>query len=203
MSVNELYSKEKDINTVFTEIVEIDSQIRIKLYNYYMKNYDKEQVIDLFRNTQEHQLEEKKDIMQKFVEDNTINKEENVKIYNQLIENYEAALQEGILNNIELQDVLDKVLEYEYFIAEVYFKSALEKAINSKLKEMKSHNEYMELYEKTLQEKPWEKCGCTICKDIGIEVVIFRGNNRNRRRGFHNTYLFYNRLKEMREKIEQ
>ena len=31
------------------------------------------------------------------------------------------------------------------------------------------------------------------CKD-GIDVVIFRGNNRNRRRGFHNTYVFYQLL---------
>lgn len=44
---------------------------------------------------------------------------------------------------------------------------------------------------RTLQDRPWEKCGCAICRRWGIEVVIFRGNNRNRRRGFHNTYVFY------------
>ena len=27
--------------------------------------------------------------------------------------------------------------------------------------------------------------GCDICRNWGIQVVIFRGNNRNRRRGFH------------------
>ena len=46
-------------------------------------------------------------------------------------------------------------------------------------------------YKRTLKEKPWKKCDCPICSTIGIEVAIFRGNNRNRRRGFHNTYVFY------------
>jgi queuine/archaeosine tRNA-ribosyltransferase len=44
---------------------------------------------------------------------------------------------------------------------------------------------------RTLEERPWQECGCEICESIGIDVVIFRGNNRNRRRGFHNTYVFY------------
>ena len=47
------------------------------------------------------------------------------------------------------------------------------------------------LYRRTLIDRPWEKCGCAICKAAGIEVMIFRGNNRNRRRGFHNTHAFY------------
>lgn len=44
---------------------------------------------------------------------------------------------------------------------------------------------------RTLEDRPWEKCGCAICARWGIEVAIFRGNNRNRRRGFHNTHVFY------------
>jgi hypothetical protein len=46
-------------------------------------------------------------------------------------------------------------------------------------------------YRRTLEAKPWKHCECEICKKDGIEVVIFRGNNRNRRRGFHNVYVFY------------
>ena len=53
----------------------------------------------------------------------------------------------------------------------------------------------LSFYKKTLLEKPWKKCDCPICTSIGIQTVIFRGNNRNRRRGFHNTYAFYNILK--------
>lgn len=44
----------------------------------------------------------------------------------------------------------------------------------------------------TLEDKPWEYCSCDICRKDGVQVIIFRGNDRNRRRGFHNTYVFYN-----------
>ena len=52
----------------------------------------------------------------------------------------------------------------------------------------------LDQYRRTLEAKPWKECGCDICRNDGIEVVIFRGNNRNRRRGFHNTYVFYSIL---------
>ncbi len=48
-----------------------------------------------------------------------------------------------------------------------------------------------ERIQRTLEDRPWEMCGCAICKKWGVEVAVFRGNNRNRRRGFHNTHVFY------------
>lgn len=51
-----------------------------------------------------------------------------------------------------------------------------------------------ELLRTTLEARPWRTCPCGICKTDGIQVIIFRGNNRNRRRGFHNTYVFYRLL---------
>jgi hypothetical protein len=50
-------------------------------------------------------------------------------------------------------------------------------------------------YRRTLQDRPWKTCGCPICEDKGIEVIIFRGNNRNRRRGFHNVKVFYDQFR--------
>jgi len=50
----------------------------------------------------------------------------------------------------------------------------------------------------TLSRQPWKKCGCKICESIGIEVVIFRGNNRNRRRGVHNLHVYGQRLRELK-----
>jgi hypothetical protein len=47
-------------------------------------------------------------------------------------------------------------------------------------------------YARTLGDRPWEACGCSICNDIGIDVVIFRGSNRNKRRGAHNTSMLFN-----------
>lgn len=49
-------------------------------------------------------------------------------------------------------------------------------------------------YASTLADVPWRQCPCKICKTIGVEVVIFRGNNRNRRRGFHNIWQLYQQL---------
>ena len=51
-----------------------------------------------------------------------------------------------------------------------------------------------EAYIRTLEEKPWKRCPCPFCRDIGIHVAIFRGINRNRRRGFHNLWVFKRRL---------
>ncbi len=54
----------------------------------------------------------------------------------------------------------------------------------------------LEYYRRTLEDKPWKACPCPICKKHGIEVIIFRGNNRNRRRGFHNTWAFHQMLQD-------
>jgi hypothetical protein len=51
-------------------------------------------------------------------------------------------------------------------------------------------------YRKTLEDKPWKHCRCSICKKLGIHVVLFRGAERNRSRGFHNLYVLRNRLVE-------
>ena len=49
-------------------------------------------------------------------------------------------------------------------------------------------------YRETLADRRWESCPCKVCRDIGVEVVLFRGSNRNRRRGFHNLYTFHQKL---------
>ncbi len=51
----------------------------------------------------------------------------------------------------------------------------------------------------TLKKMPWKKCKCSICREVGIEVILFRGNNRNRRRGIHNLYVYGNHIKRIRE----
>jgi hypothetical protein len=53
-----------------------------------------------------------------------------------------------------------------------------------------------EEYERTLLSAPWKKCACGICAAIGIDIVIFRGSERNKRRGFHNLYAFNRRLQQ-------
>jgi hypothetical protein len=50
------------------------------------------------------------------------------------------------------------------------------------------------VYEEILRAKPWKACPCEICHQLGIHVMLFRGAERNRRRGFHNLFVFYQRL---------
>jgi hypothetical protein len=65
-----------------------------------------------------------------------------------------------------LQSVLDILKDYETVI--------------------KSKKSYLDAYERTLAAQPWKSCPCTLCRELGIEIVIFRGTERNKRRGFHN-----------------
>ena len=49
-------------------------------------------------------------------------------------------------------------------------------------------------YRDVLAARPWESCACRVCREVGVEVIIFRGSNRNRRRGFHNLWAFHQQL---------
>jgi hypothetical protein len=53
---------------------------------------------------------------------------------------------------------------------------------------------YSAAYREILQEAPWRQCACGICASAGIDVAIFRGSERNKRRGFHNIYAFRKRM---------
>lgn len=51
-----------------------------------------------------------------------------------------------------------------------------------------------ERYRETLTDAPWRSCACAVCRHLGIHVAIFRGAERNRRRGFHNLHALRGRL---------
>ncbi len=76
-----------------------------------------------------------------------------------------------------LEETIEAVLDYDQLVGD-------------------GREKHAQLYREVLEEQPWKKCGCEICNQVGIEVIIFRGNNRNRRRGFHNTYVYYKQFKE-------
>jgi len=54
-------------------------------------------------------------------------------------------------------------------------------------------------YRETLEDRPWRSCACGICEQVGIDVAMFRGSERNKRRGFHNLYVFNQRLRREQE----
>ncbi len=54
------------------------------------------------------------------------------------------------------------------------------------------------IYERTLGDRPWEGCSCRVCRESGVEALIFRNSNRNKRRGMHNLHVFHEHLKTHR-----
>jgi hypothetical protein len=50
---------------------------------------------------------------------------------------------------------------------------------------------------RTLRDKPWQQCGCDICRKVGVEVIIFRSSNRNKRRGFHNLGVYHRHVQNI------
>lgn len=50
------------------------------------------------------------------------------------------------------------------------------------------------LYREVLAAAPWKDCDCAVCQQAGIHAILFRGSERNKRRGFHNLHVFAQRL---------
>lgn len=112
--------------------------------------------------------------VKKMIEQGKGTKEE----FKQLEVNALSALRGFDAGTVSLDDALEAVLMYDEKLGEG----------------RERHGEY---YRRVLEDQPWKECGCKICREIGIEVIIFRGNNRNRRRGFHNTYVFHKQFKKL------
>lgn len=64
------------------------------------------------------------------------------------------------------------------------------------IREEAKEKRMLDAYRRTLEDKPWKKCDCNVCRELGIDVLIFRGLNRNKRRGAHNTLQLYTRVVE-------
>lgn len=77
-----------------------------------------------------------------------------------------------------VEDVLQPLLEYEELVGGG----------------REGRRDRSEAYRRTLQDRPWCECPCEVCRKIGVEVIIFRGSERNKRRGFHNLYVLYEQL---------
>ncbi len=76
---------------------------------------------------------------------------------------------------ISVERALDAVLAYDQLLLRAYSDTS----------------ELVPKYRETLAARIWERCSCRICRELGIDVVVFRGMNRNKRRGAHNTLMLY------------
>ena len=96
---------------------------------------------------------------------------------------------------VSMEFTLKKLLEYERKILEVdgLKKDTMEKAL--RLLE--------ERYTRTLKDRPWESCSCPVCKEVGVDVIIFREGWRNGSRAHHNVRQFYLELEIVREKLNE
>ena len=110
----------------------------------------------------------------KYVEEHGISKDILVKLEKQAITN----IRKFQKHDIPLDEVLTTLREY-----------------TSLFTPHKQTEQILKEYQRTLKTKPWELCDCKICREIGIDVIIFRMHERNMRRGFHNVNDFYKHLK--------
>jgi hypothetical protein len=62
-----------------------------------------------------------------------------------------------------------------------------------------SRKDRSEAYRRMLTDRPWRSCRCGLCKQSGIEIAIFRGAERNKRRGFHNLHVFGHQLRKAQQ----
>jgi hypothetical protein len=58
---------------------------------------------------------------------------------------------------------------------------------------------HLELYREVLLHRPWRSCPCSVCRSLGHHVILFRGAERNRRRGLHNVWTFYRRVQRIKQ----
>jgi len=66
----------------------------------------------------------------------------------------------------------------------------------------KSTKTYLDAYRRTLEATPWKKCDCCLCGRHGIEIAIFRGTERNKRRGFHNLSVLAKKMSRPPTQVE-
>lgn len=89
------------------------------------------------------------------------------------------ALREFDSGETALEDVMQTLAVYEALVLDPKKKS------------------YLEHYERTLSDSPWRNCPCALCKKHGIEIAIFRGTERNKRRGFHNLTILEAKMRQL------
>ncbi len=84
------------------------------------------------------------------------------------------------------EDALQAVMDYHQFL--LRGEGMTSEEIDKELKKTEF------LVARTIKDMPWKHCHCDICRNVGVEVIIFRSSNRNKRRGFHNLHVYHQHL---------
>jgi hypothetical protein len=88
------------------------------------------------------------------------------------------ALREFDRGEISIDEALDAVIAYEDVVG--------------------TKKTYRSEYAETLRAAPWRTCACGLCEKYGVEMVIFRASERNKRRGFHNLSVLATKMRALR-----
>jgi hypothetical protein len=99
-----------------------------------------------------------------------------------------AAMAAFAKGKLDIEATVASLTEYEELCAESI-------PVEKGARPAKGRRGRAEVYREVLADEPWKKCGCEVCCSIGHHVILFRGAERNRRRGFHNVWVFYRRTR--------
>lgn len=97
-----------------------------------------------------------------------------------------TALRQFDRGEIATGSAVDAVMEYQRLYLTVKTKSG--KNVNKLITSTEAS------VRRTLDAAPWKSCSCRACTQAGIDVLIFRSSNRNKRRGFHNLNVYFDHL---------
>jgi hypothetical protein len=99
-----------------------------------------------------------------------------------------SALRSFDRGTVSADTTLDAVMDYHQFL--------LRGDGTSGERQDKALAKTAALVQRTLEHQPWKCCDCAVCSSIGVEVIIFRSSNRNKRRGFHNLGVYHRHLRK-------
>lgn len=91
---------------------------------------------------------------------------------------------------VKLSTAVDNVITYQRYAL-----------WNHRMSETENNEHFDSLrpiYVRTLGDRPWEDCSCRVCKEIGVDALIFRSSNHNKRRGMHNLQVFHGHMVSLR-----
>ncbi len=105
-----------------------------------------------------------------------------------------SALRSYARRRCSLDEALDPILHYNAIIAtDRPYKEVRDTPTMQKL---------ADAYRETLTDRPWDHCTCAICRQAGVEVMLFRASNRNKRRGIHNLAVYKSIVEDLTVELE-
>lgn len=102
----------------------------------------------------------------------------------------EAAALDSIRKHVTGKLGLDKTLDHVL----AYWRALNWREDHDEASQIRALNKQRDVYRRTLTDQPWRNCDCRVCREGGVETLLFRSSNRNKRRGMHNLHVFYEHL---------